>query len=570
MKVKRQQILLTLSLLFTVTFIISPLSAQSLPRAPLRDASWLSLSSSTLSKSPAPVDVLRHTFGADTSQEWVALDFPKKKVNSLFIDSLSRMWIGADSGLYRSVDGGASWDLFALDGLSVGVVTIDSKGRLFAVTNHKEWDPSYLCDILRSADGGKNWQRVFAQYAARVVALASYPQDNFFFAAKGQSGVGGIYYSSDGAQTWRQVLWGGTFTSSGTALLVTGSGVVYAGITGYRYELYQMTSTASNLRVLGEFYAASIAVDSNNILYAGDRGLVRRSFDGGKSWTDRTANLPDEMIQGLTYSPTGNLFALASDSVYVSPDRGESWAPLTKGLPATKMIAIQMDSHGYLFVATADSGVFRTRKPIVEIPATRMVLTSGNEQRGYILADLLVPFIVTVVDNDGNPAPGTRVLFALESIPSGAEGQILTVLNTITDVNGQASAILKLGNKEGRYTVTATSMDRSFNSVRFTATTQGFPASFVLYQNYPNPFNERTNIEYDVVDARGGVDVETHVYNALGENVKTLVSRRHAGGRFTVVWDGTDDQGNKLPSGAYYYQLISGSFISAKKMIMLK
>ncbi len=96
------------------------------------------------------------------------------------------------------------------------------------------------------------------------------------------------------------------------------------------------------------------------------------------------------------------------------------------------------------------------------------------------------------------------------------------------------------------------------------------PTSFILYQNYPNPFNERTNIAYEVADAAGRVDVKVQVFNALGEKVKTLASGLHAGGRFTVVWDGTDDAGRKLASGAYYYRLISETFMSAKKMIMLK
>jgi hypothetical protein len=96
------------------------------------------------------------------------------------------------------------------------------------------------------------------------------------------------------------------------------------------------------------------------------------------------------------------------------------------------------------------------------------------------------------------------------------------------------------------------------------------PISFVLYQNYPNPFNERTKIEYEVTDAQAFVDLTVQVYNNLGQKVKNLASGKHAGGTFSVIWDGTDDRGSKLSSGAYYYRLISGSYVSSKKMIMLK
>jgi hypothetical protein len=99
---------------------------------------------------------------------------------------------------------------------------------------------------------------------------------------------------------------------------------------------------------------------------------------------------------------------------------------------------------------------------------------------------------------------------------------------------------------------------------------QELPVTFVLYQNYPNPFNGQTKIDYEVMDAAGMMEVSVQVYNVLGEKTKTLVTERHAGGRFTVMWDGTDDHGTKLSSGTYYYRLISGGFVSSKKMIMLK
>jgi flagellar hook assembly protein FlgD len=60
------------------------------------------------------------------------------------------------------------------------------------------------------------------------------------------------------------------------------------------------------------------------------------------------------------------------------------------------------------------------------------------------------------------------------------------------------------------------------------------------------------------------------VFNTLGQKVKTLASGRPAGGRYTVMWDGTDSGGNKVSSGSYYCRLIAGSFISSKKMILLK
>ncbi len=97
------------------------------------------------------------------------------------------------------------------------------------------------------------------------------------------------------------------------------------------------------------------------------------------------------------------------------------------------------------------------------------------------------------------------------------------------------------------------------------------PYSFTLHQNYPNPFNAQTKIEYEVPDVpERTLRVVIQVYNVSGEKVKTLIAANQAAGRYSVTWDATDDIGRKVPSGTYYYRLVSGSFQSAKKMILLK
>jgi hypothetical protein len=97
------------------------------------------------------------------------------------------------------------------------------------------------------------------------------------------------------------------------------------------------------------------------------------------------------------------------------------------------------------------------------------------------------------------------------------------------------------------------------------------PVSFRLAQNYPNPFNPHTTIEFEVPDSPNGfTPVTIEVYNQIGEKVKTLTSREYEGGIHRVEWHGTDENNRRVASGTYFYRLISGSFHSAKKMIMLK
>ncbi|NIT56868.1 MAG: T9SS type A sorting domain-containing protein [Aliifodinibius sp.] len=88
-----------------------------------------------------------------------------------------------------------------------------------------------------------------------------------------------------------------------------------------------------------------------------------------------------------------------------------------------------------------------------------------------------------------------------------------------------------------------------------------------LQQNYPNPFNPSTTIDYSVQNA-GKVRID--IYNSLGQLVRTLVNETKPVGEYSVRWNGETDSGEKIPSGAYFYQLQIGEFRSAKKMLHIK
>ncbi|SUZ91963.1 uncharacterized protein METZ01_LOCUS44817 [marine metagenome] len=93
------------------------------------------------------------------------------------------------------------------------------------------------------------------------------------------------------------------------------------------------------------------------------------------------------------------------------------------------------------------------------------------------------------------------------------------------------------------------------------------PDEFALYDNYPNPFNPVTSINYDIPEA---TDVTLDVYNLMGQRVRTLVSRHHEPGRYSVVWDGTNDFGSPIASGMYIFKIQSKDFMSIKKMLLMK
>jgi hypothetical protein len=89
----------------------------------------------------------------------------------------------------------------------------------------------------------------------------------------------------------------------------------------------------------------------------------------------------------------------------------------------------------------------------------------------------------------------------------------------------------------------------------------------VLYQNAPNPFNPETVIRYSV--AQSG-PVTLRIYNVQGALVRTLVNKQHVPGSYRIRWDGTNDFGEHLGSGVYFYRLETRTGADSKKLIMLK
>lgn len=115
----------------------------------------------------------------------------------------------------------------------------------------------------------------------------------------------------------------------------------------------------------------------------------------------------------------------------------------------------------------------------------------------------------------------------------------------------------------------------------------GREPKFQLEQNYPNPFNPTTRIPFTLNAAlfEGGqaVTVSIRIYNVLSQLVAVPTALDHPGGSALPVndlqytspgtkvayWDGLDQQGRKVASGVYIYQLVvNGERAPPQKMVV--
>jgi hypothetical protein len=134
------------------------------------------------------------------------------------------------------------------------------------------------------------------------------------------------------------------------------------------------------------------------------------------------------------------------------------------------------------------------------------------------------------------------------------------------DDNSFGSSIQEFGEPNGG-TLMYASIDIDFGPFVGANNNTTTPVTASLMQNYPNPFNPTTEIAYEL---KADQPVNLQIFNAKGQLVKTLVDEVQTAGTKTVTWNGTDDNGNSVTSGVYFYKMKSSTFESARKMILMK
>ena len=144
-----------------------------------------------------------------------------------------------------------------------------------------------------------------------------------------------------------------------------------------------------------------------------------------------------------------------------------------------------------------------------------------------------------------------RVRFAIAGLPTTLAEQLIT-LDFDTSQNGQ----------QGPASITAIFSTDDNQPITLASSGDEQPISFALEANYPNPFNPTTSIVYSLPEASS---VKLEVFDLTGRSVAILVDGNQAAGRYTASFDAAD-----LPSGLYLYRLEAGSFVSTRKMTLVK
>ncbi len=168
--------------------------------------------------------------------------------------------------------------------------------------------------------------------------------------------------------------------------------------------------------------------------------------------------------------------------------------------------------------------------------------------------------------------------FILEKSTDNVVWKTIASYKTHVDLQGQGSTsnrteyafIDKTVEVEADYTyrLSEVSIEGERNVIASTSVhIDALPMITQLFAAYPNPFNPTTTVAYQLAKEER---VEISVYNTLGSFIKTLYSSNQPAGSYQVNWNGTDENGSKVPSGAYLIRMQTDKVTQTHKVLLVK
>jgi hypothetical protein len=97
------------------------------------------------------------------------------------------------------------------------------------------------------------------------------------------------------------------------------------------------------------------------------------------------------------------------------------------------------------------------------------------------------------------------------------------------------------------------------------------PDQIELHQNYPNPFNPNTKIRLLIhTFEQSNARINLSIYDIKGQKVRMLIDGFLQPRTYEIEWDGTNEYGEHMAGGLYFYLLKTANYSLSKKMILLR
>src|SRR4051812_1726995 len=344
-----------------------------------------------------------------------------------------RSQISYGNGMYKSTDAGKTWTHLGLDDTrQIGKVAVDPRNAdiVFVAALGHAYGGNADRGVYRSRDGGATWQKVlFKSNDVGAIDVAFDPADSQTIYASlwntrrppwsiypPSYGPGsGVYKSTDGGSNWQQLTRGlptNGVGRIGLAVAPSNRARVYAIVDAKEGGLFRSddsgatwTKSSSDSRIWGRgWYFGKVVVDPKNadLVYISNTG-VYRSRDGGRTFGEPFKGSPggDDYHQLWIYPDDGNRMILGGDQgAVISVDGLADHPTWTSWLnQATAQIYRLAPDNAFPYWVTGaqqDSGAVRvrTRGRFAGITMRDWEPLCAGGESGYTAPDPLNPDIV--------------------------------------------------------------------------------------------------------------------------------------------------------------------------------
>jgi photosystem II stability/assembly factor-like uncharacterized protein len=396
-----------------------------------------------------------------------------------------------------------------------------------ACDNYNIWICGYSGTVLRTTNGGVNWQNVSGNGIPNTVSLVNIwgiDLYNALVAGYISNSDTWVWKTTNGGANWIQI-----FTETGGFIDgiafkdgFPAQGIMMGDPVGGRWSLWKTTNYGTNWDSSGMYVpqAGSEAGWNNSLCYAGPRiwfgtnnTRIYYSYNDGASWTwystSPEVNSYVILFNPGSYNPSG---ILGGATLMKSDDTGHTWTTLssigTGNFGGFASLPLPVNSYPYLeqlyYVRTSDNKIYH----------------SGQGGMSWF-AEYTAP--------SGNYAHMTRSR-------NGQHIWAVRSLGGITRCTCVVSGINKIS--------------------------ENIPDAYSLKQNFPNPFNPQTSIDFDIPKR---TIVKINIYDIAGRYVTTLIDNEYQAGSYRVFWDASS-----VSSGVYFYSMQTTEYTMTKRMVLLK
>jgi len=295
------------------------------------------------------------------------------------------LYAGGITGLFKSVDGGGSWERIQVNSAERIAIDPTHPDTLYYGGYYHNGNDDALV-IRRSYDGGENWQTIVDQPTETITSIVVDPLHSstlFFGTARGA-----LYRSDNYGVSWMAIDYGGVPWQDVCSLQFhpLDKDHLYMGQAGI-YHTLDYGETWSHATLQDNASVVTFTIDkATGYYYASSTRNVYVAKQDGQGYGNLDVPLlPDSLVEDWHYiidlvvnpANSDQLVLLTSLGLMQSEDRGETWTWLDETPPRANSIASSLDGST-LYVGTEHHGLWSSSNVLgVDEPSTRIISPVG-------------------------------------------------------------------------------------------------------------------------------------------------------------------------------------------------